>query len=102
MGGGSTKYVRPRGGWGGKYKPDVQKRFFWAFWISHQSPTTPPPVHGRSDHKIFGVLDVFYARHCPDISGRRKRVVFQTIEVGRGGGGSKKSFFVKTSLMDDP
>jgi len=47
---------------------------------------------------------MFYAQCDSDVrrQGKGGGGVFQTDDVGQGGGGSKKSVFGWTSLMDDP
>jgi len=68
-------------------------------------PRLPPPVHGRPDRNIFCVSDVFRLDTVRTSEmGRGGGAVCQTDDVGQRdrGGGSKKSVFGRTSLMDDP
>jgi len=68
-------------------QPDVQKQFFLAFWESVSESDTPSPVYGRPDSNIYCVSDVFM-RYTVRTSktGGGVEGVFQTDDVGQGGG----------------
>jgi len=65
-------------------------------WSVFECDTPSPPV----DRNIFCVSDVFMLDTVRTSEMGGRGMVCQTDDVGQGG--SKKSVFARTSLMDDP
>jgi len=99
MGGGGHPKVddRGRGKWGRPLdKTSISDDFEQILYVSDYEDTSPSSLSTVVRIAKYVAFSDVSARYGPDGGGG-----FHTDDV-RQGGGSKKSFFARTSLMDDP
>jgi len=90
-----------RGGGGGlpsTGRPETKKKAFRESVLESDTPL--PPSTGVRIAIYFLRFRPFCARYGMDVRDGAAGGVFQTDDVGQGD--SKKSFFARTSLIDDP